>query len=113
MDAGIIAGMKANVVIADSGLSAASRLAGITGADDVVLPAIARALDGADLGLMCLYGGDAQKVIGPGVNFAWGAHNRVGALKLSVESGAMPTVSSIQDILTSVRQLSERVEAVA
>jgi hypothetical protein len=112
MDAvGIVAGLKANAIVADAGMKTVSRLAGVTGANEVVLPVLAQTLGTVDTALGVLAGREAQAIIGPGVNFASDAKGAVASLARQAQAGAMPSESSIADAIRRVQLIGGRINS--
>ena len=111
--AGVVAGLKANAIVADSGMKTVSRLAGVTGADAVVLPVITETLSSVDTALGVLAGREAQAIIGPGVNFASDAKGAVSSLSRQAAAGTMPSASSIDEAIRRVQLIGGRINGLA
>jgi voltage-gated potassium channel Kch len=110
--AALVGGLKANMIIADAGMRTVTRLARV-GADDVVLPVVARTLGDVTTSLGELASRDAQTLIGPGVNFASDAKLAVAALEKQAVGGVMPSHGSIAEALRRVELLAGRIDELA
>lgn len=107
--AALVAGLRANAIIADAGMRTVTRLARV-GADDVVVGVVARTLGDVDGALANLAGREAQVVIGPAVNFASGAKQAVSGLHKLAQDGVMPSQGSIAEALRHVELLAGRID---
>lgn len=111
MSMALVPALAAHADIATSGLATIGRLAARSGADDVVLPALARNLDDVKASLLVLQGREAQAVIGPAVNIASQARVSVGMIGTTVASGGRPAASLVADAAQLVQRVASRIAA--
>ena len=109
MDAGaIVAGMKAQAVIATTSLDGAIGLAAVTGADDVIAPLVAGRLDDVIGALTKLGSRQSQGLIGPGVNVASTTRQSLLSLQSGAHAGRIPSIGALESARSGIADLAAR-----